>query len=474
MPTKPILLVDDEQALCRMMSAILTDRGYSVVTFTNPLEAVSTFSSGHYSAVITDIKMPGMDGLEVLARIKAKDALIPIIIITAHATVDLSIQALRCGAYDMLTKPFEPEELLSRLRNALRQTELVEENQSLKQQIANQFGALIGHSPNLLSVLDTARKVASRDIPVLIMGESGTGKELVASAIHEHSSRRDKRFLAINCGAIPETLLESELFGHRKGAFTGADREHIGLVESADGGTLFLDEIGNLPLTVQKTLLRFLQEQEFYRVGDTTPRKVNVRILSATNADLQAAVQQGQFRDDLFYRLNVVTLKLPPLRERRSDIPLLVTHFITQQNARFGTDVKGLTPQAMRALVTYDWPGNVRQLSNVIQAALAIDNNDYIDLATLAQFIDLPVQYLDNHHTSNPTDSASLDYAAALARFEMEYLNQLLHKTGGVIEEVAHQAGMNVATIYRKMKKYGLRGHSSHPLDSPAGLSSAD
>ncbi len=336
------------------------------------------------------------------------------------------------------------------MRNALRQTELIKENQDLKKELAGRQGTIVGESPKLRAVLETARKVAVRDIPVLITGESGTGKELVARFLHEQSPRRERKFFAVNCGAIPETLLESELFGHRKGAFTSADRDHKGILEAADSGTLFLDEVGTLPLNVQKTLLRFLQEQEFYRVGDTTPMRVDVRVISATNRDLQAAVQAGAFRDDLYYRLNVINLHLPPLREHRDDIPLLVAHFIGEQNRRFGIRIRGFTPEAMEALHQYDWQGNVRQLSNVIQAAMAIAGSDYIGLDILAQFIELPDRPVSNNFDA-------MDYEAALARFEVDYLRQLLKKTGGVVEDIAHQAGMNVATIYRKMKKYGLR-----------------
>ncbi|MCP5418913.1 MAG: sigma-54-dependent Fis family transcriptional regulator [Gammaproteobacteria bacterium] len=464
---KRILLIDDEEAMCRMIAAVMTDQGYAVTSFTRSPEAVTAFSSEHYDVVISDVKMPTMDGLEVLQRIKEIAPDIPVLMITAHATVDMSIQALRKGAYDMLTKPFEPEELLSRVRNALRQTQLLHENLELREELATRFGTIVGASPKLLAVLDTARKVATRDIPILITGESGTGKELVARAIHEHSDRRLRRFVAINCGAIPEALLENELFGHCKGAYTGADREHKGLLESADGGTLFLDEVGNLPLNVQKTLLRFLQEQEFYRVGDTRPTRVDVRVLSATNLDLQAAVQSQAFREDLYYRLNVVNVRLPPLRERRSDIPLLVGHFVRQQNERFGTAVRGCTPEAMERLCHFAWPGNIRQLSNVIQAAMAIENGDLIGLDVLMQLIELPANAYERSAGGNVASPLGelnamdeldeLDYPAALARFETAYLNRLLRKTGGNVEEVAHQAGMNIATIYRKMKKYGIR-----------------
>jgi len=449
---KRILLIDNDEAVCRMVEAILADGGYAVSAHTRSLDAMGGFAPGHCDLVITDIKMPVMNGLDVLQKVKQQDPALPVIMITAHATVDLSIQALRKGAYDFLTKPFEPEELLSRVRNALRQTELIKENRELKEELAAWQGSIVGNSPHLLNLLETARKVAIRDIPVLISGESGTGKELVARAIRHYSRRKEGKFVAINCGAIPEALLESELFGHRKGAFTGADRDHKGLIESADGGTLFLDEVGTLPPNVQKTLLRFLQEQEFYRVGETTPIKVDVRVLSATNLDLQVAVQSGAFREDLYYRLNVVHLRLPPLRERRSDIPLLVAHFVKEQNKRFGTHVKGFNREAMEAMLQYDWPGNIRQLSNVVQAAMAIDNSDYIGPAVVTQLIGLPSQ-----GAASARDVGELDYSAALARFETDYLTRLLQASGGNIEEVAHQAGMNVATVYRKIKKYGLR-----------------
>ena len=449
---KRILLIDNDEAVCRMVEAILADGGYAVSAHTRALDAMGGFAPGHCDLVITDIKMPVMNGLDVLQKVKQQDPALPVIMITAHATVDLSIQALRKGAYDFLTKPFEPEELLSRVRNALRQTELIKENRELKEELAAWQGSIVGNSPHLLNLLETARKVAIRDIPVLISGESGTGKELVARAIRHYSRRKEGKFVAINCGAIPEALLESELFGHRKGAFTGADRDHKGLIETADGGTLFLDEVGTLPPNVQKTLLRFLQEQEFYRVGETTPIKVDVRVLSATNLDLQVAVQSGAFREDLYYRLNVVHLRLPPLRERRSDIPLLVAHFVKEQNKRFGTHVKGFNREAMEAMLQYDWPGNIRQLSNVVQAAMAIDNSDYIGPAVVTQLIGLPSQ-----GAASARDVGELDYSAALARFETDYLTRLLQASGGNIEEVAHQAGMNVATVYRKIKKHGLR-----------------
>lgn len=448
MSAKQIMIIDNEEGLCRMMAAVLMDDGHAVRTFTDPLEAVEMFRPGVWDLVISDIKMPGIDGLEVLQRIKAREADIPVIIITAFATVDMSIQALRKGAYDMLTKPFEPDELLFRVRNALKHNQLLSENEQLRQELAGKFNfdKIIGTSTILQQLLEKVKKVAVRDTSALITGESGTGKELIAQAIHYNSPRKDKPFIAINCGAIPDSVMESELFGHKKGAFTGADADKEGLLKAADGGTLFLDEIGNLPLNVQKTLLRFLQEQEFRRIGDTTPTRVDVRLISATNSDLEKEVEKGTFREDLFYRLNVINLHLPPLRQRKADILLLASYLIREQNRKFGTNISGLSAEAQQSATAYNWPGNIRQLKNVIEACMTIETEQQISQATLAQFIDI-----------EEGAAGDDDYNNALARFEIDYLRQLLNAAGGNIEEAATKAGMNMATIYRKMKKYGLR-----------------
>ena len=452
---KRIMLIDNEEGLCRMMEAVLRDNGFAVKAYTRSFEAVDEFAAGEWDLVVTDIKMPGMDGLEVLQKVKAKDPGIPVIMITAYATVEMSIQALRKGAYDMLTKPFEPEELLYRVKNALQHTMLLEENKVLREELVGKFryDNIIGSSDELKKVLERVEKVAIRDTSVLITGESGTGKELIAQAIHYNSPRKDKKFLAINCGALPESLLESELFGYRKGAFTGAKENRQGLLEAADGGTLFLDEAGNLPMNVQKTLLRFLQEQEFHRIGDTTPTRVDVRILSATNSDLKAAVKSGQFREDLYYRLNVVNIHLPSLRDRKTDIPLLAAHFVGLQNKKFGTQVKAFSPGALEASCAYSWPGNVRELKNVIEASMAMEGTDYVTLPVLAQFIELPCSDSD---AAAITDDEG-EYTRALSRFEMDYLKGLLRKNHGNIEAAAREAGMNMATIYRKIKKYTIR-----------------
>ena len=448
MSAKKIMIIDDEEGLCRMMAAVLMDDGYAVRSFNNPQEAIDLFRPNIWDLVISDIKMPGINGLEVLQKIKAIEPDIPVIVITAFATVEMSIQALRKGAYDMLTKPFEPDELLFRVRNALNHNQLKTENQKLRQELEGKFNFdnIIGASTGLQHLLDKVEKVSVRDTSVLISGESGTGKELIAQAIHYNSPRKEQAFIAINCGAIPDSVMESELFGHKKGSFTGADTDKEGLLKAADGGTLFLDEIGNLPLNIQKTLLRFLQEQEFRRVGDTTATQVDVRLISATNSDLEKEIEKDTFREDLFYRLNVINLHLPPLRQRRPDIPLLAAHFIVEQNEKFKTNISGLSPEAQHAAIEYSWPGNIRQLKNVIEACITIETGTLISLATLAQFIE-----------TDETSVDSGDYNKALAHFEIDYLRQLLSSVDGNIEEAAKKSSMNMATIYRKLKKYGLR-----------------
>jgi len=352
----------------------------------------------------------------------------------------------------MLTKPFEPDELLYRVKNALSHTRLLEENRELRHELASrfQFDRIIGTSVGLQELLEKVAKVAVRDISVLITGESGTGKELIAQAIHYHSSRSEQRFVAINCGALPATVLESELFGYKKGAFTGALQDKSGLLEAADGGTLFLDEVGNLPLNVQKTLLRFIQEREFMRVGDTRPTRVDVRLVSATNSELLQEVQQGSFREDLYYRLNVVNVHLPPLRDRKEDVPTLAMHFVRQLNERFGTNISGFEREAMEILVQHDWPGNIRQLQNLIEAAVTMESHNRISLETLSQLLGVPF-------VEGGSGDSEGSYADALASFEIAYLKGLLLSHEGNVEAAAQAAGMNMATIYRKLKKYNLK-----------------
>lgn len=456
MPAKKrVLVIDNEEGICRMIEAVLTDGGYAVTTCTRSFEAVENFRPGQWDLVISDVKMPGLSGLEVLQKVKEQEPAVPVVMITAYATVEMSIQALRRGAYDILTKPFEPEELLYRVKNALRQTRLIEENRSLREELEGEFRVdnIAGASAGLKEVLEKVKKVAARDISVLITGESGTGKELIAQAVHHNSPRRGGRFVAINCAALPASLLESELFGYKRGAFTGAKEDRPGLLDAAAGGTVFLDEVGNLPMEFQKTLLRFLQEREFLRIGDAAPRRVDVRILSATNTDLRAATGAGSFREDLYYRLNAVNLHLPPLRERLADIPLLAAHFIRRQNAKFGTAVKGFSAEALAAATAYAWPGNIRELKNAIEGSLALESADLISLAVLSQFIDFPRESAQ----CEQAQGEGCGFSGAVNRFEEEYFRGLLRKTRGNVEAAASEAGINLATIYRKMKKHGIR-----------------
>jgi len=450
---KKILVIDNDIALCKLLEAVLNDNGYDVTISTNPYEGVALFKNSEYSLVITDIKMPGMDGIQVLEQIKRINPITPVIIITAHATVDISIQALRKGADDMLTKPFESPELLMRVKNAFKNNELLKENIQLKKQLQEKgrFENIIGISKPIKELIDKIEKVAPRDFPVLITGESGTGKELIAQAIHYNSNRKDKPFIALNCGSLPQNLLESELFGHKKGSFTGATEDKIGLIEQATEGTLFLDEVGNLSFEAQKGLLRFLQEKEFRRIGDTKVIKVDVRIVSATNSDLQKAIKEGTFREDLYYRLNGITLYVPPLRERKEDIPLLATHFVATQNKIFNTNFSGFTNEAMNALINYHWPGNVRELKNVVSAVMALENQSFIGLETLKQFISFEEEFTENISTPEG------DYSVALVKFETDYFSKLLNKHNWNIELAAKEAGINSATLYRKIKRLQLK-----------------
>lgn len=448
---RPIMIIEDDVALSRLISDILSDDGQSVKVFHDPYRAVAEFGNGLFSLVITDIRMPGMDGIEVLDHVKRIDPHMPVIIITAHATVDVSIQALRKGADDLITKPFESEEFLYRVRKTLKNTALLEENLKLKQELFSQFKFenIIGISDGIKQVLQKIEKVSQRDLPVLIIGESGTGKELVSQAIHYNSPRREHPFIAINCGALPQSLLESELFGYRKGAFTGATGDRAGLIELAHEGTLFLDEVVNLTPEVQKALLRFLQEKEFRRLGDSKTIRVDVRVISATNTDLRKAISDSSFREDLYYRLNGITIQIPPLRERTVDIPLLVASFISDHNKKFSTDFKGFTPDAMETLLRYHWPGNVRELGNLVEAALALASGSYVGSDTVRQFIGGP--------EAREEESLDGDFQEAVGRFEREYFVSLLRKCHGNVEEAARLAGINVVTLYRKIKKYQLK-----------------
>jgi DNA-binding NtrC family response regulator len=366
-----ILIVDDEEHIRKILTIMLSKKGYETQTAQGGKEALEKIRASAFDAVITDMRMSGMDGLELLAAIKDYDPELIVLVVTAFSSVDNAIEAMRKGAYDYISKPFKEDEILLVLEKALERSRILAENRRLKSQIREKydFSNFIGQSPAMRRVFDLIAKVAETKSTVLISGESGTGKELAARSIHQTSPRRDKPFVPINCGAIPANLLESELFGHAKGAFSGADRPKKGLFEEADGGTLLLDEVSELPLDMQVKILRAIQEEEIRRLGESLTRKVDLRVVAATNKDLLEEVKAGRFREDLFYRLNVFQLWLPPLRERIDDIPILAQHFLAQVAAKHGLGDKKFSPEAVRALTQQNWSGNVRALRNVIEQA---------------------------------------------------------------------------------------------------------
>ena len=385
-----VLIVDDEQNLRHMLQTLLKREGYEPVGVPSVESALKELSDRPYDIVITDLRMPGQSGLDLVDEIRRRNLGATVVVMTAYGSRDIAIEAMKHGAYDYISKPFEADEIVLLLRKAEERERLFRENQSLHKQIRAEghepetgLGDLVARSRQMLDLFRTVRKIAEFKTTVLIGGESGTGKELVARAIHRLSPRAGAPFIAVNCGAIPDNLLESELFGHRKGAFTDASRDRKGLFEEASGGTLFLDEIGELPLALQVKLLRVLQEGEIRRLGDSQDIKIDVRVVAATARDLSAEVGRGGFREDLFYRLNVFALHLPALRERREDIPPLVEHFLTRMNARMGLAIAGASPEAMRLLVEHDWPGNVRELENCIERAIVLCEGSQIEIESL-------------------------------------------------------------------------------------------
>ncbi len=376
-----ILIVDDEQHIRKIMSIMLGKRGYQCRTASSGQEALELMAQESFDAVFTDMKMPGLDGLELLSRIKKDNPEQVVIMVTAFASMDTAIQAMKAGAYDYVAKPFKEEEIVLILEKALERGRLLDENRLLKKQMRERFdvSTFLGQSPAMNKVFDIIAKVADTKTTVLICGESGTGKELAARSIHQNGPRRDKPFVAVNCGAIPPNLMESEFFGHVKGAFTGADQAKKGLLDEADGGTLFLDEVAELPLEMQVKLLRALQEEELRRVGELNSHKVDLRVVAATNKDLTQEVAAGHFREDLFYRLNVISLTMPPLRERLDDIPMLAAHFLKQAVEKNGLGPKKLSPASLRLLMSQSWSGNVRALRNTIEQGAVMSEGEIIE-----------------------------------------------------------------------------------------------
>jgi two-component system response regulator AtoC len=384
-----VLVVDDEENIRLVLRTLLKKHGYEVEVADSGESALALVDTFGPDVILTDVRMPKMGGLDLLATLKAKQNAATVIVMSAYGNVDLALEAMKAGAYDYVGKPFKPDEIVLALRKAEERESLRRENRALKEHIRaeNQFESILAKSPAMSEIFRTITKIAEFKTTVLISGESGVGKELVARALHSRSSRKSAPFVAINCGAIPENLLESELFGHKRGAFTDASSDRRGLFEEATGGTLFLDEIGELPLNLQVKLLRVLQEESIRRLGDAKDIKVDVRIIAATHRDLTAEVKAGRFREDLFYRVNVLPIAIPPLRARREDISLLIDHFIARNNARLGTQTRGLTHEARKLLLEYAWPGNVRELENTIERAMVLSEVEILDTADLPERI---------------------------------------------------------------------------------------
>jgi DNA-binding NtrC family response regulator len=445
--TPSILIAEDEDLMRAIVKRLLEDSGYRVIAVSNAEEALERFASEDISVTITDIRMTGMDGLALLDHIKSVDAEALVIVMTAYSSVDSAVAALRKGAYDYITKPFVNEDLLQSVKNALRQRELFRENRSLRRELDRRysFSEIIGTSTALQAVFRLVEKVAPTNTNILIQGESGTGKELIARAIHHNSPRADRPFVAVNCGAIPETLLESELFGHTKGAFTGAVTNKLGLFRSAEGGTVFLDEVGEISAAMQVRLLRALQEHEVVPLGSSAPVSFDARIICATNRDLEKEVTEGRFREDLFYRLNVIEIYLPPLRERREDIPLLARSFITRTAHEQHGAEKAVSPEAMSALINYSWPGNVRELQNAIERAFTL-SSDEIDLDSL------PPRVREAAGTAPMRDPDGL--RPTLEEMERRHILETLAAVNQDKARAANILGIDLSTLYRKLKRY--------------------
>jgi len=445
-----ILVIDDEESIRDSCSQVLQKEGYSVKTAEDGIEGLRLFRTEFFHAVLLDLKLPGMDGMEILSRIKEDNPKTPVIIITGYASIDSAVEAMKRGASDYLSKPFTPEQLRLVTQKALNTRKMIIENIYLKEELEKriEFDMVIGKSKVMEKVLDLVKRISFSDSTVLITGESGTGKEILAREIHNHSPRRDAPFVVVDCGALVETLFESELFGHVKGSFTGAHETKHGRFEVANGGTIFLDEISNISLNIQAKLLRVIQEREVTRVGSTKPIKVDVRILAATNENLADLVRKEKFREDLFYRLSVVPLNLPPLRERKEDIPFLIDHFVKKYCKKIRKEVKGVSLAVKKALMEYGWPGNIRELENTIERAMVLSKGNMIELEDLV------------YHGISASSSFFLPVGGkykSLDDIEKEYIKIVLQAQHGNKSKTAKILRIDRKTLMAKIKKYKIQ-----------------
>ena len=449
-----ILIVDDEKNYLVVLEALLSPEGYEIITADNARSALRLIEESDLDLVLTDMKMPGVSGMELLEQCKKINPEVPVIMMTAYGTIEMAVQAMKKHAFDYITKPFQNEELKLTIKKALENYRLIKENRRLSEALSekHKFSNIIGRSKPMLRIYDLIGKVAYSKASVLITGPSGTGKELIAKAIHYESPRKNRPFVSVNCGALTETLLESELFGHEKGAFTGAVALKKGRFELADGGTLFLDEVGEMPPSLQVKLLRVLQEMEFERVGGTRSLRVDVRVLSASNRNLKETVAEGSFREDLFYRLNVIHIEVPPLRERPEDIRLLVNHFIDKYRRTSGEEKIELSPEVWKSFYAYRWPGNVRELENVIERAVVLNSEGVINQR------DLPAEFSEENMELDvdrfiPSD---VPLQETLEKIEEQLIRRALKQSGDVQSHAAERLGITKSLIQHKMKKYNI------------------
>lgn len=454
MSSKGILIIDDEENMLHMLKTLLSKEGYEVVTATNGTEGLERIETDSFDTILCDIRMPEMDGLSFLKAAKEKNPDSTIIMMSAYGTIDLAVEAMKHGAYDYVSKPFKPDEIILTLKKAEERERLRKENIFLKKEIKKEFGFenMITKNDKMFQIFETIHKISDYDTSVLIIGESGTGKELVAKAIHYNSKRNGKPFIAINCGAIPENLLESELFGYVKGAFTDAYQNKKGLFEEANGGTLLLDEIGELPSNLQVKLLRALQEGEVRKIGDTKQIKLDVRIIAATSRNLAQEARKNNFREDLFYRLNVIQIDLPPLRERREDIPLLVNHFINRYNEKHHLKVKNISSAALNILVEYDWQGNIRELENAIERAIILSESSCIEVSALPPDI-------RKSETFEDKELGNDEYSIKKIHLIMEeqLIIKALNKTNGNRTQASKLLEISHPSLLSKMKGFGIK-----------------
>jgi DNA-binding NtrC family response regulator len=442
-----ILIVDDEPDICKALEFLLTREGYDISTANSGESAIAKMDKASFDLIMTDLKMGKVDGMTVIEKAKEINPGTAVIMMTAFASIESAVEAMKKGATDYILKPFLNEEIRLTVRRLLEQKKLITENIALKQQISQRmiYREFTANSDSMLKILETIEKIAPTKSNILLLGESGTGKGLIAEMIHNNSPRRDKPFISINCSAIPEGLLESELFGYKKGAFTGAVSDKLGLIPLAHQGTLFLDEIGDMPVTLQAKLLKVLETGDVYPLGDTKHRTVDIRIVSATHADIEARIKDGRFREDLYWRLNVIEIKIPPLRQRKDDIEILTKHFIDKFSKVHNKNIKGINRDALSHFMDYAWPGNVRELGNVVERAIVLSGENYITPS------DIPEKIRDiDHHTESSTLKATIN------NYEKTFLLKMYEEHNKNKEDTARVLGIDLATLYRKFKKYGI------------------